>query len=205
MLRLMESAARTCYKSEDRITDDGASAVTLITGIRNRGHHAMLEFGNIIVRFITDRGVTHELVRHRLCSFGQESTRWCDYGGKGIRVIPPSGLLADLEAGLEKGQKGYAVWLRAMEQDQINYDELRDIGYPPEIARSVLPTCLKTEIVVQANPREWRHIFTMRTPFTAHPDMRLLMRPLLHDFSERVPVVFADLVDKLSLEGSVVK
>jgi thymidylate synthase (FAD) len=190
MVRTMELAARTCYKSEDRITDDGESAIKLITNIRNAGHHAMLEFGLCIVKFITDRGVTHELVRHRIASFAQESTRWCDYGGKGIIVVPPSEIWTDYQAGTEKGLKAFEIWSRAMEEDQRNYDELRDLGYKPQVARSVLPTCLKTEIVVGANTREWMHIFKMRTPLTVHPDMRVLMRPLLADFQERIPVLY---------------
>jgi len=194
MVQLMERAGRTCYKSEAKITAD--SAGQFVTMLRDRQHEAMLEFGFIVVKFVTDRGITHEMVRHRLCSFAQESTRWCDYGGMGIQVLLPGDIRADYEAGTEKGIKAYEIWLRAMEQDQVNYDELRDLGYKPETARSVLPTCLKTEIVIGANTREWRHIFKMRTPVTAHPDMRRLMRPLLSDMQALVPVLYDDIIIK---------
>lgn len=194
MIQLMERAGRTCYKSEDRITPD--SAEKFVTMLRERQHEAMLEFGWIVVKFITDRGITHEMVRHRICSFAQESTRWCDYGGMGIQVVLPGNIQEEYEAGTEKGLKGYEVWLRAMEQDQENYDALRDLGYKPQDARSVLPTCLKTEIVLGANTREWRHIFKMRTPVTAHPDMRRLMQPLLTDMQALIPVLYDDITIK---------
>lgn len=194
MLQLMERAGRTCYKSEDKITPE--SAPKFVAMLRDRQHEAMVEFGFIVVKIVCDRGITHELVRHRICSFAQESTRWCDYGGKGIKVVLPGDIREDYEAGTERGLKAYEIWLRAMEQDQVNYDELRDLGYKPETARSVLPTCLKTEIVIGANTREWRHIFKMRTPVTAHPDMRRLMHPLLADIQALVPVLYDDITIK---------
>lgn len=188
ILRMIEQAARTCYKSEDKITED--SAEKFVKMLRDRKHHAMLEFGNMTVKIVTDRGITHELVRHRICSFAQESTRYCDYGGKGITVVMPG----DIEvADGVKGQEGRRVWTLAMEQAQRNYNSLRDLGYTPQTARSVLPTCLKTEIVISCNVREWMHIFSMRTPITAHPDMRALMIQLWEEASSLIPIIFADL------------
>lgn len=182
MLTLIERAARTCYKSEDRIT--GQSAPKFVKMLLDRGHHAMLEFGFICVRFVCDRGVSHELVRHRLCAFAQESTRYCDYSGGGILVVRPPEI---------RGDALLDAWEDAILTSQEAYDALRREGATPQIARAVLPTCLKTEIVVGANPREWRHIFTLRTAKTAHPQMRELMVPLLAEMKQLVPVLFDDI------------
>jgi thymidylate synthase (FAD) len=190
ILKRVEWVARECYKSQHKITED--SYIKFLTGIRNRKHTAMLEQGDMVVYFTMDRGVSHELVRHRLASYAQESTRYCDYGGKGIQVVLPCDIEADLKT--EKGKRAYAIWLGAMVQDQQNYDALRDLGYPPQIARSVLPTCLKTGITIKANFTEWRHIFRLRTDVTAHPDMRYLMRPLLERAKARIPVMFDDII-----------
>jgi thymidylate synthase (FAD) len=153
----------------------------------DQGHHAMLEFGDIIVRFITNRGVTHELVRHRLCSFAQESTRYVRYDGR-MEFIRPVWFddLSEFDRNIE-------TWKSAMLSAENHYRYLLEGGWRPEQAREVLPNSLKTEIVVKANIREWRHIFQLRTSRKAHPQMRALMIPLLTELREKIPVVFDDI------------
>ncbi len=184
LLQTIEAAGRTCYKSEDKITSD--SAAGFVARMRDRGHHAMIEFGDIIVRFVTNRGVTHELVRHRLFSFAQESTRYVRYDGK-MEFIRPCWWEESTPAQQE-------TWESAMKDAEKYYLELLKSGWRPEQAREVLPNSLKTEIVVKGNIREWRHMFALRCSKKAHPQIRALMQPLLVDLQERLPVVFDDLV-----------
>jgi thymidylate synthase (FAD) len=185
-LRLIETAGRTAYKSEEKITE--TSALPFITGIVKRGHFAVIEFGNMIVKFITDRGITHEIVRHRLCSFIQESTRYCNYStGKfegSVAFIKPSSLSmsggwADIEWGVACGTA------------ERTYFMLLKEGQSPQVARSVLPNSTKAEIIVKANFRERRHIFKLRAVSkAAHPDMRVLMIPLYLDCRALCPEIF---------------
>ena len=209
LLQMIERAGRTCYKSEDKITDD--SAGKFVKMLIDRGHHAMIEFGSIIVKFITNRGVTHEMVRHRLCSFAQESTRYVNYGGDDIEFIRPVWIDEDLleQIGRQINQPftvseedgivlrtpliGVEAWTNACMESEQYYRQLLDIGWRPEQAREVLPNSLKTEIVVQGNVREWRHIFNLRCSDKAHPQMRELMRPLLADLQKRLPIIFDDI------------
>jgi thymidylate synthase (FAD) len=193
LLETIEKCGRACYKSEDKITPE--SAPKFVGMLRDRGHHAMIEFGDITVRFITNRGVTHELVRHRHCSFAQESTRYVRYDG-GMEFIRPvwcsegvlSGNITDPTIDLLENR-----WLYSMRKAEQDYRYLLNSGWRPEQARDVLPNAMKTEIVVKANIREWRHIFTLRTAKAAHPQMRALMLPLLAELKEKLPVVFDDL------------
>jgi thymidylate synthase (FAD) len=181
----MEDAARTCYKSKDKITDE--SAGKLVRSLLKRGHHAMLEFGYARATLVCNRGVTHELVRHRLCSFAQESTRYVDYAAQegGIEfIIPPE--LSDVEREL---------WKRAMHEAEGSYNELRKRGVSAQIARGVLPIDVKTEIVVSANLREWMHVFKMRCASTAHPHIRRLMLLALVEFSKEIPAMFGGMGD----------
>ncbi len=184
LLQTIEAAGRTCYKSEDKITSD--SAAGFVARMRDRGHHAMVEFGDIIVRFVTNRGVTHELVRHRLFSFAQESTRYVRYDGK-MAFIRPCWWEDSTPAQQE-------TWESAMKEAEKYYLELLKSGWRPEQAREVLPNSLKTEIVVKGNIREWRHMFALRCSKKAHPQIRALMIPLLSELNRRLPVVFEDLV-----------
>lgn len=179
----IEVAGRTAYKSEDGMTP--FSAEKFVAGIIARGHESVLEHQSISVRFITDRGVTHELVRHRIAAYTQESTRYCNYAGKDILFIEPVFWSVDDEK--------YDHWHCSMEQVEIDYNELIRDGATPQEARTVLPNSLKTEIVVTANIREWRHIFRLRTAKTAHPQMRALMIPLLQELKDRLPVLFGDI------------
>lgn len=190
LAKLVEEAGRICYKSEDKITDD--SYDKFIKDKINRGHESVIEHGSITVHIVTDRGVTHEIVRHRIASYSQESTRYCNYGtdkfGGGIAVIRPSTI--------PTSDPAYDVWYRAMSEAESKYLALLALGKSPQQARSVLPNSLKTEIVVTMNLREWRHFFKLRCDTAAHPDMRevaLLTLDLLH---ANVPVFFDDLYEK---------
>jgi len=183
-LALIERAGRTAYKSEDKITDGSAGKFCQM--LIGRKHEAVLEFGNMVVKFITDRGVTHEIVRHRLCSFVQESTRYCNYSddkfGNDCTFIRPSGI--------NKGTLEEAEWLQVCVTAEHQYFDLLNTTVP-QVARSVLPNSLKAEIVVKANFREWRHIFQLRAiSKAAHPDMRALMCPLYREVRYTLPEVF---------------
>lgn len=188
ILRAIEKAGRTAYKSEDQITEE--SAVRFVRMLINRGHLSVIEHYTLSARFICDRGVSHEMVRHRLASYTQESTRYCNYSqdkfGKEISVINPAEFMTDDQL---------AVWMLAMESAERHYFALIEMGCKPQMARSVLPNSLKTEIVMTCNLREWRHFFTLRTAPAAHPQMRQVARSLLHVFQEFIPVIFDDIVD----------
>lgn len=216
-LELIEQAGRTCYRSEEKIgctkqpgeccpyTDQVQylacedcklhSSHGFTRGLIKRHHEAMLEFGGATVRFVTDRGVTHELVRHRPCSFAQESTRYCDYGGQEINFIRPvwakENVMGPTPACL--------CWKQTMREAERAYNHLLELGWQPEHARTVLPHSLATTIVVKANYREWRHILNLRAVGTTgrpHPQMQALMLPLLREFKQLVPVIFDDLEAK---------
>ncbi len=184
--QLIELAGRTCYKSEDKITEDSADA--FIDKIKNFKHESVLEHGSITVRFVVDRGVSHELVRHRLASFSQESTRYCNYGkdkfGNEITVIEPCFWTEPSPA--------YNVWLSACRKAERAYFKLLAEHATPQQARSVLPNSLKTEVVMTTNPREWRHVFRVRCHRDAHPQMVEVMVPLYQEFSNRWPSLFGD-------------
>lgn len=196
-LEAIEAAARTCYKSEDKI--EPGSAERLVRHLIERGHEAMVEFGGFAaVKIISDRGVSHELVRHRIASFAQESTRYCNYSkgkfGNELTVIDPlSALLEKTSRDVEKAETARNVMLAAWVAAEECYLALVDVGVPAEIARGVLPQSLKAEIVVGANLREWRHIFKLRTSKRAHPQMREVMVPLLAEFKQRAPIIFDDI------------
>lgn len=202
ILKSIELAGRTCYKSEDRITED--SAAKFCNMLLKRGHESVIEHASLSVRFVVDRGVSHELVRHRLCSFSQESTRYIGYKGGVSFIIPPwCGQLVPSEwdrmdvLRLWKTYLNGTVadkWLLAMARAEDSYLSLLDAGWAAQQARSVLPNSLKTEIVVTANLREWRHILKLRTAKAAHPQMREVMVPLLLDLQHRIPVLFGDIL-----------
>ena len=192
ILKLIEKAGRTAYKTEDKITVD--SAKTFVKKILDMGHESVIEHYNITVRVICDRGVTHEIVRHRMASYTQESTRYCNYSvgkfGGEITIIKPCFWNSDNEA----DKKKYEIWEKAMKEAEKAYLELINLGASPQEARSVLPNSLKTEIVMTMNLREWRHFFKLRTSNAAHPQMREIARPLLDEFKKQVPVIFDDIV-----------
>lgn len=178
----IERAARLCYQSERQY--DGRQQ-EFLERIISKGHHSVLEHGVISVQFVMDRGLTHELVRHRLASFSQESTRYCNYGGKDIECIPPRrvGAVSPLAD----------IWTEAMRSAERYYNQMLEAGASPQVARSVLPNSLKAEIVMTCNVREWRHVLALRTGEGAHPDLQGLMKGVLRHFRGRWPVLFGDL------------
>lgn len=188
VLGALERYGRTCYKSEEKITPD--SAADFVRRIIKSGHHSVIEHVSMTVRFVCDRGVTHELVRHRLAAYSQESTRYANYSqdkfGGEITVICPLFWLPD--------SPQYQAWFRAMEQAEAAYLALLAAGARPQEARSVLPHSLKTEIVMTANLREWRHVLGLRSGRAAHPQIREIMLPLIAEAHRRLPVVFEDLL-----------
>lgn len=190
ILKKLELVGRTCYKSEDKITKD--SAAKFVEGLIKRGHEAMLEHVSITIKFVVDRGVSHEIVRHRVASFAQESTRYCNYSkdkfGKELTFIIPNFL--------KEGDRGYIIWKRGMEVTEKAYFAMLEAGYFPQEARSILPNSLKTELVMTANLREWRHFFKLRAANStgaAHPQMLEVTRPLLDKLQKMIPVVFDDI------------
>lgn len=179
-LELIELCGRVCYKSEDKITP--SSAERFVRQIIKSRHESVLEHGKATVRVICDRGVSHEIVRHRLASYSQESTRYCNYNGDVTFIIPPF-----------TDSARYSAWLLAMRDAEEKYRLLIDRGAKPEEARAVLPNSLKTEIVMTMNFREWRHFFKMRLSKRAHPQMRDVATQIYTELRKKVPVVFDDL------------
>lgn len=191
-LQVIEQAGRTCYKSEDLITDD--SAAQFVKNIIKRDHGAVLEHASATVKFICDRGVSHEIVRHRMASYCQESTRYCNYSkekfGNELTVIEPAWFHNN---GMNVLARSFRGACNTAEQHYLN---LIADGLKPEEARAVLPTCVKTELVMTANMREWRHFFKLRCAKQAHPDMRRVAKLALMELHEAVPVVFDDLYEE---------
>lgn len=205
-LQRIERAGRTCYKSEDAITLESAKA--FCARILKRGHESVIEHSSATVRIICDRGVSHEIVRHRLASYSQESTRYCNYGkDEHINFIKPCFWpsiplgehlnAADAIAANDfKGEMPDVEqdWMYAMDVAEQNYFRMLEKGAQPQEARSVLPNSLKTEIVMTANLREWRHFFKLRTANAAHPQMREIARPMLEAFQDMYTLIFDDIV-----------
>lgn len=186
MLSQIERAARTCYKSECSAEGPGAFVRKLA---QVRKHESVVEHASASIRFVCDRGVSHELVRHRLAAFSQESTRYCNYSnekfGKELTFIRPCFWPTDSQA--------YYRWELACQQAEDHYLTLLKWGVSPQEARSVLPNSLKTELVMTCNLREWRHVLNLRCAKNAHPQMRQLMLPVLADFQCHLPELFDDL------------
>jgi thymidylate synthase (FAD) len=181
LLRKIETKGRVCYKSEAKINDD--SAVDFIESLIKRGHLSVLEHSSISVKFIVDRGVSHEIVRHRLAAYSQESTRYCNYGHENeITVIGP------YFWGKESFK--YGLWEESCLFSERQYLNLLIQNASPQEARSVLPNSLKTEIWMTANIREWLHFFSLRATKPAHPQMRQVAIPLLIKLQELLPPIF---------------
>jgi thymidylate synthase (FAD) len=200
-LERLERIARTCYKSEDRIGPGTAEA--MCRTLRVKRHWPMFDHVHASVRFITNRGVSHELVRHRIAAYAQESSRYCNYAkGKFGRqltfiepvffpeiVVPvPDGTLAEV------AWRKRNLWQKAMQHAENTYFDLIDLGAKPEEARDVMPTALKTEIVATFAFSEWRHVFGQRASWKAHPQMQEVMVPVLDGFRQEWPAVFEDVV-----------
>ncbi len=193
ILKHIELCGRVCYKSEDKITDD--SAEKFVAGIIKRGHEAVLEHACITAKFVCDRGVSHEIVRHRLAAYCQESTRYCNYSKEGfgseISVIDPADAFG-WDLCNADDYAAYQAWKRSMEQAERAYFDMLAHDAMPQEARAVLPNSLKTEVMMTANLREWRHFFRLRTAPAAHPQMREVAISLLRQMQELIPVVFDD-------------
>ena len=187
IMKKIERAGRVCYKSEGNIKD--GSAEKFIRGIIKRGHESVLEHATVSFKIICDRGVTHELVRHRLASYSQESSRYCDYSagkfGGELTFIKPCFWSEDDE--------NFLLWKETMARLEKNYLSLREHGAKPEEARSILPNSLKTEIFVTMNLRELRHFLKLRTAAAAHPQMREVALKIYKILVEKLPAVFDDL------------
>lgn len=187
MLKRIERIGRVCYKSEDKITEE--SSIAFVTNILKSGHESVIEHEKVSVRVICDRGVSHEIVRHRLASYSQESTRYCNYSkdkfGGELTFIKP--------CFWDEGSDEYEIWKNNMATVEDTYNSLIAIGAKPQEARSVLPNSLKTEIVMTMNLREWRLFFKLRTSEKAHPQMREVACVILDEFKRTIPVIFDDI------------
>ena len=193
ILKHIEKCARICYKSENRITD--GSAEKMVAALIRSGHEAMLEHYSFTVKFICDRGISHELVRHRIASFAQESSRYCCYAkdkfGKELTFINP--------CFWEPDSDNYARWFHEVDEAEKTYLAMIESGATPEQARDILPTSIKTEIVMTANLREWRHFFKLRAEGVTgkpHPQMLEITIPLLKEIKQKIPVVFDDIMSE---------
>lgn len=187
ILKKLELCGRVCYKSEDKITPE--SAIKFISNIVKRGHESVIEHFSFSVKFIVDRGVSHEIVRHRIASYSQESTRYCNYSKDGfenqITVIEPSFLVNDTD--------GYEIWERGCKQAEQAYFDMLNYGCTAQEARSVLPNSLKTELIMTANIRAWRHFLKLRTSKAAHPQIREVAGMLLEQLNFILPSLFDDI------------
>lgn len=195
----IERAGRTCYKSEDRITP--VSAITFCEMIKKKGHESVVEHAVASFRIVCDRGVSHEIVRHRIASYSQESTRYCNYNkekfGSEISVIQPPGIepceryteYEETSCNCDKCNI-YSAWHSAVIAAEVRYKHLIEKGVSPQIARSVLPTCLKTELVMTANFREWMHFINLRTSTAAHPQIRPLAESIRIQLAQYCPTIF---------------
>lgn len=196
ILKTIERAARTCYKTEDNISEDASSAKKMISKLIEMGHTAMIEFADVHVILTADTGVLKDLTRHRHCSFAVESTRYCNYSkgkfGNEITVIKP--------CNIEEGTKEYDLWLDCMNNIETTYNQMAELGCKPDQLRILLPHSLKCNINLKANVREWRHIFSLRCAKAAHPSVQEIMKMVLVEFHKQIPVLFDDLYEKFILE-----
>jgi thymidylate synthase, flavin-dependent len=187
VMQHIEKAGRVCYKSEGKISD--ASAETFIRKILNSGHESVIEHVSITMRIICDRGVSHEIVRHRIASYSQESTRYCNYSqdkfGNELTFIKPCFWNLDSDQ--------YKLWEKMMHEIEKEYFELLKMGATPQEARSLLPNSLKTEIYMTMNLREWRHFLKLRTCKAAHPQMREIAIQIHKKLNDKLPVIFGDI------------
>lgn len=183
----LEECGRICYKSEHKITED--SYKKFLRNIIARGHEAVLEHVDLTVKIVCDRGISHEIVRHRVASYCQESTRYCNYANDRFNnecafIVP---------TGFDENKKAYEAWKEAMELSEAKYNELIELGCTPQMARSVLPNSLKTELVMTANIREWRHFLKLRTSAAAHPDMQVVAMEIGDCLKKTFPILFEDI------------
>lgn len=210
ILKRIEKTGRICYKSEKKITEK--SCIPFVKQIIKNGHESVLEHISISVKFICDRGISHELVRHRLASFSQESTRYCNYSGDRFNgeltfILPifyynhfekysDLNHCIDTMTDEEKiNANAFFIWKEHCELVEKNYNELTVVlKRPAQEARNILPNSLKTEIIMTANLREWRHVLKLRTSEKAHPQMQEIMNILLNELKSKVAVIFDDII-----------
>ena len=200
MLKKIECIGRVCYKSEDKI--DEGSAEKFILGIIKSGHGSVIEHESITVRIICDRGVSHEIVRHRIASYSQESTRYCNYtkdkfSNQITYIDLASGFRYNLDDEIDS--KKYEIWKEAIEKAEEYYFKMIEAGAKPQEARSVLPNSVKTELVMTMNIRSWRNFFSLRSSNRAHPQMREISNMILRQFIDQFPIFFEDLESLLSV------
>lgn len=210
ILKKIELIGRVCYKSEDKITEN--SCYKFVEILLSNGHESVIEHVNISVRIICDRGVSHELVRHRIASFSQSSTRYCNYSNTEMEFIEPCfwknnkhSQIVDFKGksyieshaigidSLSNDDKKLIKWYRLLNESEKAYNELISLGATPQEARSILPNSLKTEIVITCNLREWRHILKLRCSKKAHPQAREIFLMILQQFSNKIPIIFDDI------------
>ena len=210
ILKTLEKVARTCYKSEDKITEDDNSARKLIGTIMQVHHESILEFVDITVKFTCSRVTSQSIVRHRLGSYAQESTRYCNYSKDKFDnqltfIIPQWSMLSQgeytVDDVLENAEPRDCIFLENCKNAELTYNRLVKVGCRAEEARDVLPLSVKTEINVKYNLREWRHFFELRCSSKAHPEIRLLARTLLKRFHEEIPLIFDDLYETFILHA----
>ena len=199
IIRLLEKAARNCYKSEKLSSMEEATEF-LRKNIMLSGHHSVIEHINVTVRIVCDRGISHELVRHRIASFSQESTRYCNYSkgkhGSELTFIRP--FYWEPQDGDSPKERAYKEvqrmrWIDSMRGSEKTYLKMMEDKVPPQEARAILPNSLKTEVIMTANFRSWRNFFQQRTAVAAHPQMRQIAQPMLDEFKGRIPMIFDDL------------
>ena len=188
IMKHIERAGRVCYKSESKISD--TSAEKFIANIIKSGHESVIEHVSLTFKIICDRGVTHEIVRHRLASYSQESSRYCNYSsdkfGNELTFIKPCFWTEDDE--------NYLLWKQTLEVAEKNYLAMIKNGARPEQARSILPNSLKAEIFMTANLREWKHFLKLRTSQKAHPQMREVSLKIYKILNDNLPIIFSDIV-----------
>ena len=186
IMKRIERACRTCYRSEDKISED--SYKNLLTNCLNRGHESVLEHEKITVRIYSDIGSYKDLTRHRFASFSVESTRYCSYNkdkyGNEIAIIDPV-YIEDKDV--------YATWKNAMEEMEKSYMKMKELGATTDMCREILPHSTAAEYTMTANIREWKHILELRTTNHVHPAIRQILIPLLLLFKEQMPEIFGDI------------
>lgn len=193
LLKKIEWCARISHRSEDKVTAESYSRFVRFV-VMEKGDWSVTEHASVTCDFLVDRGITHEIVRHRLFSFTQESTRFCNYGKKDgqISVISPLNYL-DTSTEIEESNN-YSIWERGIFDAETSYLQLLDKKVSPQIARGVLPNSLASRIIITGNLRNWRHFFLMRTSKEAHPQMREVTIPLLKEFQEKIPILYEDII-----------
>lgn len=199
IMKKIEACGRVAYKSENRIKD--GSAEEFVRSLIKMGHESVLEHASLTAKFIVDRGISHELVRHRIASFTQESTRYCNYSqdkfGNEITVVAPGSFTSSKMTSRTEEDEAYAAWETACKWAERAYFYMLECGVSPQIARNVLPNSLKTEVVMTANLREWRHFFRLRCSSAAHPQMQEVSVMLLRSMYYWLPAVFEDIYQEV--------